>query len=146
MGSGQSAWFHDALLAPLSCDCGVHAPARRHHIGAVVDMGREGRVVGGLIGKTWSMALSERMRYHPLAVDANAGRMQIPTLILDPAAGQAPQKIEFTHTPGRRWRTCRRNGARGRVASPGRWALPGYDDRRQACARRRSIGVCGGPV
>ncbi|WP_448506465.1 dihydrodipicolinate synthase family protein [Immundisolibacter sp.] len=92
--------FHDAPPTPFTRDGEVDAPALRHNIDAFVDMGMEGIVVGGFIGEAWNMTLSEWMRYHELVADANAGRMKISTIILDPSARQALEKIEFTRRLG----------------------------------------------
>jgi len=92
--------FHDAPLTPFTRDGEVDVPALRHNIDAFVDMGMEGIVVGGFIGEAWNMTLSEWMRYHELVADANAGRMKISTIILDPSARQALEKIEFTRKLG----------------------------------------------
>ena len=51
-------------------------------------------------GEAWNLTLSEWMRYHELVADANAGRMHLATIILDPSARQALEKIEFTRTLG----------------------------------------------
>lgn len=57
-------------------------------------------MVGGFIGEAWNLTLTEWMRYHEAVADANAGRMKISTIILDPSARQALEKIEFTRTLG----------------------------------------------
>lgn len=92
--------FHDAPLTPFTRDGELDVPALRHNVDAFAGMGMEGIVVGGFIGEAWNLTLSEWMRYHEAVADANAGRMKISTIILDPSARQALEKIEFTRTLG----------------------------------------------
>lgn len=92
--------FHDAPLTPFTRDGELDVPALRHNIDAFAGMGMEGIVVGGFIGEAWNLTLSEWMRYHEAVADANAGRMVLSTIILDPSARQALEKIEFTRTLG----------------------------------------------
>ncbi len=92
--------FYDAPLTPFTHDGEVDAPALRHNIDAFVAMGMEGIAVGGFIGEAWNLTLGEWMHFHELVADANAGRMQLATIILDPSARQAVEKIEFTRKLG----------------------------------------------
>lgn len=92
--------FHDAPLTPSTRDGDVDLPALRHNVDAFAGMGMDGIVVGGFIGEAWNLTLSEWMRYPEAVADANAGRMKMSTIILDPSARQALEKIEFTRTLG----------------------------------------------
>lgn len=92
--------FYDAPLTPFTKDGEIDVPALRHNIDAFVDMGLSGIVVGGFIAEAWNLTLSEWMRYHEVIADANDGRLDLSTIILDPSARQAVEKIEFTKKLG----------------------------------------------
>jgi 4-hydroxy-tetrahydrodipicolinate synthase len=92
--------FFDAPLTPFTREGALDVPGVRHNVDALVDMGMHGLVVGGFIAEAWNLTLSEWMRYHEVIADANAGRLPLSTIILDPSARQAVEKIEFTRRLG----------------------------------------------
>ena len=92
--------FYDAPLTPFTKEGEVDVPALRHNIDAFADMGMNGLVVGGFIAEAWNLTLSEWLRYHEVIADANAGRMDLATIILDPSPRQALEKIELTRKMG----------------------------------------------
>lgn len=92
--------FFDAPLTPFTADGTLDEPKLRHNIDAFVEMGMDGIVVGGFIAEAWNLTLSEWMRYHEVIAEANQGRLELSTIILDPSARQAVEKIEFTNSLG----------------------------------------------
>ena len=94
--------FYDAPLTPFTRDGEIDEPALRDNIDQFVDMGMDGIVVGGFIGEAWNLTLSEWYRYHELIADAVAGRIDISTIILDPSARQAIEKINAVERMGYR--------------------------------------------
>ena len=94
--------FYDAPLTPFTREGEIDEPALRDNIDQFVDMGMDGIVVGGFIGEAWNLTLSEWYRYHELIAEAVAGRIDISTIILDPSARQAIEKINAVEQMGYR--------------------------------------------
>lgn len=92
--------FYDAPLTPFTKNGELDVPGMRHNIDAFAGMGMNGLVVGGFIAEAWNLTLSEWLRYHEVIADANAGRMDLSTIILDPSPRQALEKIELTRKMG----------------------------------------------
>jgi 4-hydroxy-tetrahydrodipicolinate synthase len=72
----------------------------RDNIEAYVDMGLDGLVVGGFVSECWNAKLSDWLRYHEVVADANKGRLDLWTIILDPSAPQALEKMAFVEKLG----------------------------------------------
>ncbi|MEL0084117.1 MAG: dihydrodipicolinate synthase family protein, partial [Gammaproteobacteria bacterium] len=77
-------------------------PALRDNIDQFVDMGLHGIVVGGFIAEAWNLTLSEWYHYHEVIAEAVAGRIDISTIILDPSARQALEKMRAVEKMGYR--------------------------------------------
>jgi 4-hydroxy-tetrahydrodipicolinate synthase len=94
--------FYDAPLTPFTKEGQVDEPAMRENIDQFVEMGLDGIVVGGFIAEAWNLTLSEWLDYHEIIADAAAGRIDISTIILDPSARQALEKMQAVEKMGYR--------------------------------------------
>ena len=87
-------------LTPFNADLDFDVDGMRRNIDAYAEMGLNGLVVGGFIAECWNLKLSDWMRYHEIVAEANAGRMDLWTIILDPSVHQALEKMAFVETLG----------------------------------------------
>lgn len=94
--------FYDAPLTPFTQSGELDEPALRDNIDQFVDMGLHGIVVGGFIAEAWNLTLSEWYHYHEVIAEAVAGRIDISTIILDPSARQALEKMRAVEKMGYR--------------------------------------------
>ena len=94
--------FYDAPLTPFTKDGELDEPGLRDNIDQFVDMGLDGIVVGGFIAEAWNLTLSEWYHYHEVIAEAVAGRIDISTIILDPSARQALEKMQAVEKMGYR--------------------------------------------
>ena len=92
--------FYDAPLTPFTKDGLLDEPAMRDNIEQFIDMGLDGIVVGGFIAEAWNLTLSEWLHYHEIIADAVAGRIDTSTIILDPSARQALEKMQAVEKMG----------------------------------------------
>jgi 4-hydroxy-tetrahydrodipicolinate synthase len=72
----------------------------RENIDAYVEMGINGLVVGGFIAECWNVKLSDWFHYHEIVADANKGRLDLWTIVLDPSVHQALEKLHFVEKLG----------------------------------------------
>lgn len=107
IGSDARAWaaenlrgFYMCPVTPLTADFELDEDGLRHNIEAFVDMGCTGLVVGGFIAEGWNMTPAEWQRYHEVVADATAGRVPLFTIIVDPSAYQAIEKMRFVESLG----------------------------------------------
>ncbi len=94
--------FYDAPLTPFTKAGDLDEPALRDNIDQFVEMGLDGIVVGGFIAEAWNLTLSEWYHYHEVIAEAVAGRIDISTIILDPSARQALEKMQAVEKMGYR--------------------------------------------
>src|SRR5579885_931252 len=87
-------------LTPVSEDLTFDERGMRENIDAYAAMGLNGLVVGGFISECWNVRLADWMRYHEVVADANRGRMDLWTIILDPSVHQALEKMAFVEKLG----------------------------------------------
>ncbi|KAA8946852.1 dihydrodipicolinate synthase family protein, partial [Mycobacterium sp.] len=107
LGSEARAWaaenlrgFYMCPITPLREDFELDEEGVRHNIEAFVDMGCTGLVVGGFFAEGWNMTLAEWQRYHQVVAEAAAGRIPLFTIILDPSAYQAVEKMRYVESLG----------------------------------------------
>jgi 4-hydroxy-tetrahydrodipicolinate synthase len=87
-------------LTPMTARLELDPAAMAENIEAYIDMGLNGLVVGGFIAECWNLKLSDWMRYHEIVATANAGRLDLWTIILDPSVHQALEKMAFVEKLG----------------------------------------------
>ena len=87
-------------VTPMTADFSFDEKGIHENIEAFCEMGLNGLVVGGFISECWNVKLSEWMRYHEIIAEANAGRMDLWTIILDPSVHQALEKTAFVEKLG----------------------------------------------
>ncbi|MBT9281377.1 MAG: dihydrodipicolinate synthase family protein [Hydrogenibacillus schlegelii] len=92
--------FYMCPLTPMTADLTLDEAGLRENIEAYVEMGINGLVVGGFISEGWNMKLADWYRYHEIIADANKGRMDLWTIILDPSVHQALEKMAFVEKLG----------------------------------------------
>ena len=92
--------FYECPLTPMTKDMTLDEAGIRENIEAYVAMGLNGLVVGGFVAECWNLKLSDWMRYHEIVADANKGRLDLWTIILDPSVHQALEKMEFVEKLG----------------------------------------------
>lgn len=92
--------YYEAPLTPITADLKLDEPGMHENLEAYVDMGIKGLVVGGFLAEGWNMTLSEWCRYHEVMAEANAGRMDLWTIILDPSPRQALERMKFVEQLG----------------------------------------------
>ncbi|WP_211662064.1 dihydrodipicolinate synthase family protein [Neomoorella glycerini] len=85
---------------PMTPELTLDEEGIRENIEAYIDMGVNGLVVGGFISECWNVKLSDWFRYHEIVADANKGRMDLWTIILDPSVHQALEKMAFVEKLG----------------------------------------------
>lgn len=87
-------------LTPMTDDLDLDPSGIAENIDAYVEMGLNGLVMGGFIAECWNLKLSDWMRYHEIVADANRGRLDLWTIILDPSVHQALEKMAFVEKLG----------------------------------------------
>ncbi|TAJ20098.1 MAG: dihydrodipicolinate synthase family protein, partial [Rugosibacter sp.] len=87
-------------LSPVTPDFKFDEAGLRENIEQYVDMGINGLVVGGFISECWNVKPAEWNRYHEVVADAVKGRMDLWTIILDPEASVAVEKMAFVEKLG----------------------------------------------
>lgn len=87
-------------LSPVTPDFKFDEAGIRENIEKYVDMGIDGLVVGGFISECWNVKPAEWNRYHEVVADAVKGRMDLWTIILDPEASVAVEKMAFVEKLG----------------------------------------------
>ncbi|MFZ3222368.1 MAG: dihydrodipicolinate synthase family protein [Rugosibacter sp.] len=87
-------------LTPVTPDFKFDEAGIRENIEKYVDMGIDGLVVGGFISECWNVKPAEWNRYHEVVADATKGRMDLWTIILDPEACVAVEKMNFVEKLG----------------------------------------------
>jgi len=92
--------FFDCPLTPFTKDYEVDAVGVRKNVDAYVDMGLSGLVVGGFLAEAWNLTLADWKKYHEIYYEANAGRLPLHTIILDPSVHVAIEKMDFVQELG----------------------------------------------
>ena len=92
--------FYMCPLSPTTKDLRFDEKGIRENIDAYAAMGINGLVVGGFISECWNVTLSDWYRYHEVVAEANRGRMDLWTIILDPSVHQALEKMAFVEKLG----------------------------------------------
>ena len=87
-------------LTPITKDFKIDEKGLRENIDYYASLGINGLVVGGFISEMWNVKLSDWMRYHEIVADANKGRIDLWTIILDPSVHQAIEKADFVEKLG----------------------------------------------
>lgn len=87
-------------LTPFTAQLELDRVGMAQNIDAYVEMGLNGLVVGGFIAECWNLKLSDWMRYHEIVAEANDGRLDLWTIILDPSVHQALEKMDFVEKLG----------------------------------------------
>lgn len=92
--------FYMCPVTPLNKDFTFDEKGIRENIDTYVDIGLNGLVMGGFIAECWNVKLSDWMRYHEIVAEANAGRLDLWSIILDPSVHQALEKMAFIEKLG----------------------------------------------
>ncbi|WP_328276089.1 dihydrodipicolinate synthase family protein [Sphingobium sp.] len=92
--------FYQCPITPMTADHKFDIDGIRYNIDKYVEMGLDGLVVGGFIAECWNVTPSEWMRYHEIVAEANAGRLDLWTIILDPSVHLALEKMQFVEKLG----------------------------------------------
>lgn len=92
--------FYQCPITPMTADYKFDIDGIRYNIDKYVEMGLDGLVVGGFIAECWNVTPSEWMRYHEIVAEANAGRLDLWTIILDPSVHLALEKMQFVEKLG----------------------------------------------
>ena len=92
--------FYQCPLTPFTHDYQVDAAGVRKNVDAYVDMGVNGLVLGGFHSEAWHLTLDDWKKYHEIYAEANAGRLPLWTIILDPTVHQALEKMDFVQELG----------------------------------------------
>lgn len=92
--------FYQCPITPMTADCKFDIDGIRYNIDKYVEMGLDGLVVGGFIAECWNVTPSEWMRYHEIVAEANAGRLDLWTIVLDPSVHLALEKMQFVEKLG----------------------------------------------
>ncbi|MGK2850129.1 MAG: dihydrodipicolinate synthase family protein, partial [Candidatus Limnocylindrales bacterium] len=87
--------FYECPLTPFTPDYQLDVAGIRKNVDAYVEMGVTGLVVGGFLAEAWNLTLADWKRYHEIYADANAGRLPLHTIILDPSVHVALEKLAF---------------------------------------------------
>jgi 4-hydroxy-tetrahydrodipicolinate synthase len=92
--------FYECPITPMTKDFTLDEAGIRSNIDAYVEMGVPGLVVGGNLAEGWNMTPSDWLRYHQIIADANDGRVDLWTIILDSSVHQALEKMAFAEKLG----------------------------------------------
>lgn len=92
--------FYQCPITPMTADFDFDEDGIRKNIDAYVEMGVDGLVMGGFIAECWNVTLADWLRYHEIVARANAGRLDLWTIILDPSVHQALEKMHFVEKLG----------------------------------------------
>ena len=92
--------FYMCPLSPTTKDGKFDEAGIRENIDAYAAMGINGLVVGGFISECWNVTPKEWNRYHEVVADANKGRMDLWTIILDPSVHVGLEKMKFVEKLG----------------------------------------------
>lgn len=92
--------FYMCPLTPTTKERAFDERGIRDNIEAYFSMGLNGLVVGGFISECWNVKLSDWFRYHEVVADANKGRLDLWTIILDPSVHQSLEKMAFVEKLG----------------------------------------------
>ncbi|MEL0083516.1 MAG: dihydrodipicolinate synthase family protein [Gammaproteobacteria bacterium] len=87
-------------VTPVNNDFNFDEEGMRANVEAFIDMGVDGLVVGGFIAECWNATLEEWYRYHEVMAEAVAGRIPLFSIILDPSAYQAVEKMQRLEAMG----------------------------------------------
>ncbi|AKQ42908.1 dihydrodipicolinate synthetase [Aurantiacibacter atlanticus] len=92
--------FYQCPITPMTSDYKFDVDGIRYNIDKYVEMGVNGFVGGGFIAECWNVTLSDWYRYHEILAEANDGRLDLWTIILDPSVYQAIEKMKFVEELG----------------------------------------------
>jgi len=92
--------FYMCPLTPFKKDFTLDEEGIQQNIDFYAQIGINGLVVGGFIAECWNMTLSDWKRYHEIVANANKGRMDLWTIILDPSVHQALEKMQYVEKLG----------------------------------------------
>jgi len=92
--------LYQCPLTPITSDYQIDEKGIRENIDYYASLGINGLVVGGFISEMWNVKLSDWFRYHEIVADANKGRMDLWTIILDPSVHQALERAAFVEKLG----------------------------------------------
>ncbi|MBL4622155.1 MAG: dihydrodipicolinate synthase family protein [Immundisolibacteraceae bacterium] len=99
--SEAKQWAQDTIkgfflcpVTPVNNDFNFDEEGMRKNVEAFIEMGVDGLVVGGFIAECWNATLEEWYRYHEVMAEAVAGRVPLFSIILDPSAYQAVEKMQ----------------------------------------------------
>lgn len=87
-------------VTPVDNDFNFDEEGMRKNVEAFIEMGVDGLVVGGFIAECWNATLEEWYRYHEVMAEAVAGRVPLFSIILDPSAYQAVEKMQRLEAMG----------------------------------------------
>ena len=105
--SEAKQWANDNIkgfflcpVTPVNNDFNFDEDGMRANVEAFIEMGVDGLVVGGFIAECWNATLDEWYRYHEVMAEAVNGRIPIFSIILDPSAYQAVEKMQRLEAMG----------------------------------------------
>ena len=105
--SEAKKWANDTLkgfflcpVTPVNNDFNFDEEGMRANVESFIEMGVDGLVVGGFIAECWNATLDEWYRYHEVMAEAVNGRIPIFSIILDPSAYQAVEKMQRLEAMG----------------------------------------------
>jgi len=105
--SEAKQWSNDNIkgfflcpVTPVNKDFNFDEDGMRANVEAFIEMGVDGLVVGGFIAECWNATLDEWYRYHEVMAEAVNGRIPIFSIILDPSAYQAVEKMQRLEAMG----------------------------------------------
>jgi 4-hydroxy-tetrahydrodipicolinate synthase len=87
--------FYQCPITPMTADYKFDVDGIRYNIDKYVEMGVDGLAVGGFIAECWNVSASDWFRYHEIVAEANAGRLDLWTIVLDPSVYTAIEKMQF---------------------------------------------------
>jgi 4-hydroxy-tetrahydrodipicolinate synthase len=105
--SEAKKWANETLkgfflcpVTPVNNDFNFDEEGMRANVESFIEMGVDGLVVGGFIAECWNATLDEWYRYHEVMAEAVNGRIPIFSIILDPSAYQAVEKMQRLEAMG----------------------------------------------
>ena len=105
--SEAKKWANDTLkgfflcpVTPVNNDFNFDEEGMRANVESFIEMVVDGLVVGGFIAECWNATLDEWYRYHEVMAEAVNGRIPIFSIILDPSAYQAVEKMQRLEAMG----------------------------------------------
>ena len=92
--------FYVCPISATTADGTIDEGGLRENTEMLLDIGINGLVVGGFVAEAWNLTYAEWLRYHEVIAEVAAAGTDLWTIILDPCAKTAVEKLNFVENLG----------------------------------------------